>query len=163
MGGLLTSPEQALWIRADELDDRNRSTDQKVGGSNPSERAANGGKGQARTISSPDCSSPSGSRETILRTVLIGRHGPMVEVTAHVHGRASSTSWPQSFELDEIGVVVAGDVNAVDQSQAAAILRPDCPRDVQSGKGEVHSALTREGAAALLAGERHPWPTDPNP
>jgi putative Mg2+ transporter-C (MgtC) family protein len=43
-------------------------------------------------------------------------HGAMVEVTMHVHGRASVNDLAAEFsELDEVDVVVAGDVNAVDQ------------------------------------------------
>jgi putative Mg2+ transporter-C (MgtC) family protein len=43
-------------------------------------------------------------------------HINMVEVTMHVHGRASVNELAASFsELDDVDVVVAGDVNAIDQ------------------------------------------------
>jgi putative Mg2+ transporter-C (MgtC) family protein len=50
-----------------------------------------------------------------------GEHEPsgraaMVEVIMHVHGRASVTELAAAFsELNEVDVVVAGDVNAIDQ------------------------------------------------
>jgi putative Mg2+ transporter-C (MgtC) family protein len=45
-----------------------------------------------------------------------GGRGAMVEVTMHVHGRASVNDLAAEFsEVDEVDVVVAGDVNAVDQ------------------------------------------------
>jgi putative Mg2+ transporter-C (MgtC) family protein len=44
------------------------------------------------------------------------RHVTMVEVTMHVHGRASVNELAASFsELDDVDVVVAGDVNAIDR------------------------------------------------
>jgi len=43
-------------------------------------------------------------------------HVSMIEVTLHVHGRASVNELAASFsELDDVDVVVAGDVNAFDQ------------------------------------------------